>query len=261
MFASPARAAAWTQPGYLYRYVVWGAQRVFSSRSDDYKNYGFHTIDNAPAAFHFAPGPRDRIPETAEYREGDITKRVALAELLRSTGTHAFIVARDNHMLYEEYFNGFARDSLCTSWSLSKSFTGALVGIAIADGYIKSLDDPITRYIPELKGEGFDAITIRNLLTMGSGIQYRIGFFPWDEFVLAGYYPNLRQLLLSDLKIVEPPGQSFHYNNFNTELLGMILERTTGMAPANICRRKSGSQSAWSIRQRGASTANRTDLR
>jgi CubicO group peptidase (beta-lactamase class C family) len=237
-FASPARAAAWTQPDYLYRYVVWGAQRLFSSRSDDYKNYGFHTIDNAPAAFHFAPGPRDSIPETVEYREGDVTKRVALSELLRSTGTHAFIVARDNQMLYEEYFNGFARDSLCTSWSLSKSFTGALVGIAISDGYIKSLDDPITNYIPELKGQGFDAITIRNLLTMGSGIQYRIGFFPWDEFVLAGYYPNLRQLLLSDLKIIEPPGQSFHYNNFNTELIGMILERTTGMAPSKFLQEK-----------------------
>ena len=238
LFASPASAAAWTQPGYLYRYFVWGAQRVVSSRSDDYKHYGYHTIDNAPAPFHFASGDRDLIPETVEYREGKVTKRVALSELLRSTGTHAFIVARDNQLLFEEYFNGFARDSLCTSWSLSKSFTGALVGVAIAEGYIKSPDDPITRYLSELKGQDFDAITIRDLLTMGSGIQYRIGFFPWDEFVLAGYYPNLRQLLLSDLKIIEPPGQSFHYNAFNTELIGMILERTTGMAPGHYLQER-----------------------
>ncbi len=237
-FASPASAAPWTQPGYLYRYFVWGAQRITSSRSDDYRNYGSYPIDKAPAAFHFAPGNRDEIPATVEYEEGQAVKRVALSELLRSTGTHAFIVARDNQVLYEGYFNGFERDSVCTSWSLAKSFTSALVGIAISEGYIKSLDDPITNYLPELKDRGFDAITIRNLLTMGSGIQYRFGFFPWDEFVLAGYYPNLRQLLLSDLKIMEPPGQSFHYNNFNTELIGMILERTTGRAPSQYLQEK-----------------------
>lgn len=236
--ASPASAAAWTQGSYLYRYFVWGAQRLISSRSDDYRRYEYHTIGNGPTAFHFRPGGGDRVPETVEYRNGDVMKRVALSELLRSTGTHAFIVVRDNQVLYEDYFNGFARDSLCTSWSLSKSFTSALVGIAISEGYIKSLDDPITNYLPELKAQRFDAITIRNLLTMGSGIQYRIGFFPWDEFVLAGYYPNLRQLLLSDLKIVEPPGQSFHYNNFNTELIGMILERTTGIAPSQYLQEK-----------------------
>jgi len=236
--ASPASAAAWTQPGYLHRYFVWGAQRLISSRSDDYRNYGYHPIDKAPTAFQFAPGKRDLVPETVEYADGVGVKRVALSELLRSTGTHAFIVVRDNQVLYENYFNGFARDSLCTSWSLSKSVTSAMVGIAISEGYIKSLDDPVTNYLPELKGKGFDAITIRNLLTMGSGIQYRFGFFPWDEFVLSGYYPNLRQLLLSDLKIMELPGQSFHYNNFNTELIGMILERTTHRPPSRYLQEK-----------------------
>jgi CubicO group peptidase (beta-lactamase class C family) len=233
-----ASAAAWTQPAYLYRYFVWGAQRVVSPRSDDYLRYGHHTIDKSPAAFHFAPGGSDRIPTTVEYADGDVVKRVALVDLLRTTHTHAFIVVKDNQLLAEDYFNGSARDSLCTAWSLSKSVASALVGIAIADGYIKSLDDPIVNYLPELKDQGFGAITVRNLLTMGSGIQYRINFFPWDEFVLAGYYPDIRQLLLSDLKIMEPPGQSFHYNNFNAELIGMILERTTHRQPSQYLQEK-----------------------
>ena len=238
LFATPASAAPWTQPGYLYRYFVWGAQFVFTSRSDDYRRYGSHAIDNAPDAFHFTPGNPDAVPDTVEYREGDALKRVALSELLRSTSTHAFIVSRDNQLLSENYYNGYARDSLCTAWSVSKSVTSALVGIAISEGYIKTLDDPITTYLPELKDQGFGPITIRNLLTMGSGIQYRIGFLPWDEFVLAGYYPNLRQLLLSDLKIMEPPGQSFHYNNFNVELLGLILERTTHRTTSQYLQEK-----------------------
>jgi CubicO group peptidase (beta-lactamase class C family) len=238
LFASPARAAAWTQPDYLYRYIVWGAQFPFSSRADDYRHYGYHTIDKAPVAYQFAPGGRDAVPERVEYTDGDDVKPIALSELLRSTGTHAFIVIRDDQVLYEDYFNGYARDSLCTAWSLSKSVISALVGIAIYERYIKSLDDPITNYLPELKERGFAAITIRNLLTMGSGIEYRIAFFPWDEFVLAGYYPNIRELLLSDLKIMEPPGQSFHYNNFNAELIGMILERTTGRRPSQYLQEK-----------------------
>jgi CubicO group peptidase (beta-lactamase class C family) len=237
-FAPRADAAAWTQPGYLYRYIVWGAQFPFTSRSDDYRHYGFHTIDKAPTAFHFERGSRDAVPDTVEYKDGEVVKRVALPELLRSTGTHAFIVVRDNQVLYEDYFNGYARDSLCTAWSVSKSVISALVGIAIAEGHIKTIDDPITNYLPELKGRGYDSITIKNLLTMGSGIRYRINFFPWDEFVLAGYYPDLRQLLLSDLTIMEPPAQTFHYNNLNAELIGMILERTTHSRPSQYLQEK-----------------------
>ncbi len=78
MLDSSASAAPWTQPGYLYRYFVWGAQRVVSPRSDDYLRYGSHTIDKSPAPFHFAPGNRDRIPATVEYADGEVVKRVAL---------------------------------------------------------------------------------------------------------------------------------------------------------------------------------------
>ena len=92
MFAAPASAAPWTQPGYLYRYFVWGAQFLVTSRADDYRRYGYHSIDKAPVAYHFAPGDRTAVPDTVEYSEGDDVKRVALSELLASTGTHAFIV-------------------------------------------------------------------------------------------------------------------------------------------------------------------------
>jgi CubicO group peptidase (beta-lactamase class C family) len=237
-FATPVIAFPWTEPSYLYRYFAWGVQRPFSSRSDDYRLYGYHPIEVGTSAFHFRPGAESLVPDTVEYQEGNRVKLVELSKLLRSTGTHAFIVVRDDQLLYEDYLNGSARDALSTSWSLSKSFVSALVGIAISEGFIKSLNDPITAYLPELKDQGFDPITIRDLLTMGSGIQYRFGLFPWDEFVLQGYYPNLRRLLLSDLKIIESPGQAFHYNNFNTELIGLILERATRRPPSQYLQQK-----------------------
>ena len=223
----PAAAASWTDSSYLYRYLFWGPP-IQLDKSNTYKWFPSRAIENGPHPYHFAPAASESVPAAVEYKDSTAVKRTALDDLLKSTGTHAFIVVRDDKVLYENYFNGYRRDSINESCSLAKSFVSALVGIAIDEGFIKSIQNPITDYLPELKAqEGFDAITIRNLLTMGSGIRYRFNLFPWDEFVLAGIYPNLQALLLSDMKIMEPPGESFHYNNYNTELLTMILERAT----------------------------------
>jgi CubicO group peptidase (beta-lactamase class C family) len=227
VMTTQASAASWLDPPYLYRYLLWGIPTQLD-RSNQYKWFPSRPIQNGAYKFEFTPGPSESVPAVVEYKEGDTVKRAALGELLQSTDTHAFVVIRDDKVLYERYFNGYQRDSLNESWSVAKSFVSALVGIAIGEGSIKSIDDPITDYLPELQArQGFDAITIRNLLTMGSGIRYRFGLFPWDEFVLAGFYPDLRQLLLTGMTIVEPPGKTFHYNNYNTELLGTILERAT----------------------------------
>jgi CubicO group peptidase (beta-lactamase class C family) len=125
------------------------------------------------------------------------------------TGTPGFIIIRDDKLLYEDYFNGYQRDSICVSRSLGKSFTSALVGIALQDGFIKSVDDPITNYLPALMEQGFDSITIKDLLTMGSGIRFRPRDFPWDEEPIAYFYPDLTKLLLSDLTIDGVLGKVF----------------------------------------------------
>ena len=178
------------------------------------------------------------MPTEIEYKEGDSIKRVALDKLLESTGTHAFIVIKDGKLLDERYLNGYQRDSVCISRSVAKSFTSALVGIAIDEGYIKSVDDPIVNYLLELKDRGFDAITIRNLLTMGSGIRYTVAEWPWDEDALYFFYPNSREMLLTDTEIAEPPGQSFHYTDFNVGLLTIVLERTTHRSVSNYLQEK-----------------------
>ncbi len=238
--ASRAIAAPpWLDPLYLYRCVFWGIRSSFS-KSDDWKLFPYHTIETAPPAFHFPAGAANSIPTTVEYEDGDTHKSVSLDldELLRTSGTHAFIVIRDGKLLYENYFNGYQRDSICVSRSIAKSFTSALVGIAIGEGFIKSVDDPIMNYLPELKGQGFDSITIRNLLTMGSGIRYRLHNLPWEEEAVSYFYPDLSKLMLTDLEIVEPPGQSFHYNDYNTELLGLILKRATHRSASEYLQEK-----------------------
>jgi CubicO group peptidase (beta-lactamase class C family) len=207
--SSPAGATPWLNGPYLYRYVFWGLRHEFSP-SEAYKSFPYRTIETAPPPYEFPRATNGALPTEVEYKDGDSTRRVALDKLLESSGTHAFIVLKDGKLLDERYLNGYQRDSICISRSVAKSFTSALVGIAVDEGVIKSVDDPIVNYLPELKDRGFDTITIRNLLTMGSGIRYRIADLPWDEDALYFFSPNIRQMLLYDSEIAEPPGQSFH---------------------------------------------------
>ncbi len=228
---------SWTNSSYLYRYIFWGPQNLVSP-GDNYKLFPSHAIAASSAPYHFAPGSAGIVPVTVEYKKGDTMRTGSFDELLASTGTHAFIVIKDDQVVYEKYFNGYQRDSVCMSRSLAKSFTSALVGIAIAEGRIHSVNDPITNYLPELKGKGFERITIRNLLTMGSGIKFRLRDLPWDEQPIAYMHPELREVLLQRLEIEEPPGQSFNYDDYNTLLLGIILERTTNRTPSEYLAEK-----------------------
>lgn len=153
---------------------------------------------------------------------------------LAEAETQAFIVIKNDKILYEHYFNGTDRDSMVTSFSVAKSFDSALIGIAIEEGYIGSVEDPITEYLPELleRDPGFERITIRDVLLMASGLEYqelRWWLLNGDD-PLTTYYPDQREISLTNTKIIGPPGEYFLYNKYHPQLLGMILERTTGMS-------------------------------
>ena len=235
--SSAFAAPPWLDGEYLYRYFVWGTDNLVS-QADNYKRFPYHEVDTAEPTFHFTAGDQSAMPSAVEYYEGDTLKQAHLTDLLLSTGTHAFIVIRNDKILYENYFNGYQRDSFCLSRSVAKSFVSALVGIAISEGYIKSIDEPITNYLPELNGRGFEAITIKDLLRMGSGIRFRYGKLPWDEETLDYFYPNLTNWLLNDVTIAEPPGQNFFYADTNTELMALILKRATHRTLAEYLQEK-----------------------
>jgi CubicO group peptidase (beta-lactamase class C family) len=142
-------------------------------------------------------------------------------------------VLQDDAVLYEKYFNDTRRDSIVTSFSMAKSFTSALIGKAIQEGYIGSVNDPITTYLLELAARDprFKDIAIRDLLLMSSGLEYE-EFRPLllnGDDPLTTYYPDQRQLALENTQIIDPPGRYFLYNKYHPQLLGMILERSTGM--------------------------------
>jgi CubicO group peptidase (beta-lactamase class C family) len=163
-----------------------------------------------------------------------INSKEALGSFLTSSDTTAFLVVRKGVLVHEWYGEGIKRETLQTSFSVSKSFLSTLIGIAIHDGSIGSLDDPITEYIPELlkKDPRFGAVTLKHLITMTSGLAYIDKKTPFSDAADTYYSPNLRSTALSAV-ITEPPGKTFLYNNYNPLLVGMALERATGQKVAD----------------------------
>jgi CubicO group peptidase (beta-lactamase class C family) len=166
----------------------------------------------------------------------------AFDEFLRRTGTLGFVVLDDDLLVYERYFGGADRQTRQTSFSVAKSFVSTLIGIAIDEGLIGSVTDPVTEYLPELskRDPRFERITLRDLLTMSSGIRYEEQSLPlpWGDDVDTYYGTDLRDLALSATQIVRPPGQEWLYNNYHPLLLGLVLERATGTSVSDYMATK-----------------------
>jgi CubicO group peptidase (beta-lactamase class C family) len=210
------------------RWVAWKSSDV-----DDYMRFPYATIENTPPTFHFNTREDVILFDSITYQYKGKTQTEILDTLLESTGTTGFIVIKDDTIIYEGYFNGHTRDSFFTSFSIAKSITSLLVGMAIDDGYIDSLNDPITKYIPEFLqvDPQYQNVTLGHLLSMKSGISFKDTDIPWHDKSRAYYHPNLRDVVLN-LPLAEPPGERFVYNTFNPIILGMVLERATGQSVA-----------------------------
>jgi CubicO group peptidase (beta-lactamase class C family) len=211
-------------PEYVYRVAAWQ-----ESDALDWQKFPSHPLEPAPTAHRFAVAPDPAAPrllgELAGTRDWDA--------FLAGQHTQACVVVHRGAVVYEGYFNGTRRDSIVTSFSVAKSVTSALVGIAVDEGRIGSVDDAVTRYLPELavRDPRFDRITIRHLLLMASGLDYQAsGRFLLDgDDPLTTYYPDQRAIALKNTRVAEPPGLHRVYNKYHPQLLGLVLERTTGM--------------------------------
>ena len=217
---------------YVNRVLRWGNADVY-----DFQKFPERMLETSGTPFEFSVKlDEERVRDQFELASGIDD----LDLFLEKNRTQALIVIRDDEILYEEYFNGTSRESIVTSFSTAKSFTSTLIGIAISEGYIHSVNDPITNYLPELaeRDPAFAKISIRDLLMMSSGIHYAEFPFVNGDDAKTYYYPDLRQLALENTQIEGSVGETFHYNNYHPLLLGMIIERATGSSVANYLQEK-----------------------
>ncbi|NML41518.1 serine hydrolase [Chitinophaga sp. G-6-1-13] len=205
------------------------------------------------------PIPETPDQETGTFEEANIDKNkiISLENEINNGkyNIHSLIILRKNKLIYEQYFAGedavfptpvgkvsHTRDSLHDCRSVTKSIVSACVGIALAQGKIKSVDDKIFDYFPTYRqyatGDKAD-ITIRHLLTMSSGLD-------WNERVSYDDPANAERQMLEaqdptgfvlQCKSAAKPGTVFNYSGGNTHLLGQIVERTTGMSIRDFANR------------------------
>lgn len=150
---------------------------------------------------------------------------------LIGSNTNSFIVIKNDTLIYEKYFNNYDSSQLHTSFSVAKSFVSVLLGIAIDQGKVKSTTEPITNYIPELlkNDKRFADITIQNVLDMRSGVDLQeYSHNPFGKMSKLYFGKNNASLIFT-LGIKEDPNKRLDYTSINTQILTMIIERSTGV--------------------------------
>ena len=163
----------------------------------------------------------EKTPESIGLDAIEVNQLMDFVEI-PEFNTQAAILIQGNNIIAEYYGEGYNKASLVTSWSVAKSFTSTLIGIAIDDGYINSINDPITDYLSEWKGQGQDNILLKHLLAMQSGM---------DDHPFAGVIFSTDMVKYSlDRDIMRPPEKAFSYSNEDSMLLGEILENATGLS-------------------------------
>lgn len=156
----------------------------------------------------------------------------SLDDFLDETVTTAFLVVKDDAIIEERYLRGNSESSLATSMSVVKSFTSALVGIALGEGLIGSVDDPITDYVAVLKGSGYEGVPIKHILQMSSGIDFSEVYDDQSSDIMT----MVNQLAMgkpieeyiAELSSARPSGQDFNYASIDTFALSLLVEQVTG---------------------------------
>ena len=205
---------------YLFNfdYIFKGIQSTYlqghlTAHIDDHKFFDNRKIE---------AGKVQPWPQHKNYNQFELTQ--ALQEKNKEAGTIAFLIIKNDSIWYEDYAEDYGPHSLTNSFSVAKSLVAALLGKAIFEGHVESLDQPVADFFPQ-----FDKrLKLRHLVSMSSGLNWNEDYYnPFSMTVRAYLDENIREMIL-DLKVVEEPGGEFEYLSGNTQLLAMVLEKATG---------------------------------
>ena len=163
---------------------------------------------------------------------------------MKDQRTAGLVIIQDGKIRFEKYGLDFSGDGRWTSFSVAKSFTSTLVGAAIKDGYIKSIDDKVSDYIPDLKGSVYDDVTIRQLLTMTSGVKWNEDYAdPKSDVALFNAHKaesgvDVTVSYMRKLKREVPPGTKWVYKTGETNLIGVLVSSATKKNLSNYLAEK-----------------------
>lgn len=151
-----------------------------------------------------------------------------LLDKLNQIQTTSFLMIKNDSLYFEKYWNGFDSLTVSNSFSVAKSIVSLLIGIAIQDSLIKSIDQPVADFLEEFNTETKKRITLRHLLSMSSGSNWiESGGNPLSHNAEA-YYSSDLEKVMNKIEYPDQPGKKFYYQSGNTQILGFVLEKVTG---------------------------------
>jgi CubicO group peptidase (beta-lactamase class C family) len=196
------------------------------------------TMPKSQRPYRFPVGEPAALPTEFAYK--GVTTNVA--EFLKETDTSALLVLKDGKVRHESYYLTGGPNTHWLSWSVAKSFISALVGIAVHEGHIASIEQPISKYVPALVGSGYDGVRIKDVLQMSSGVSwdetYANPFSDVNRFGLTLFLGGSLDAFTASLRRARPPGTYNHYNSADTHALGMLLTKATGRSVTDYMREK-----------------------
>lgn len=212
------------------------------ARIDDYRIFENRTVEaGSPVPWSVSPRCNEKeVPEEA-------------SRLMTELKTTAFLIVKDNRIIYEKYYKGYEKDSISNSFSAAKSIVSLLVGIALDEGSIRSINAPAGDYLPEFSQGPAAQVTIRDVLTMSSGIEWDESYSSLFSVTTKSYFGNDLDGLVRGLKVIEIPGRRFNYQSGSTQMLGLIVMKATGKTLSEYASEKlwrplgAGKAALWSL--------------
>lgn len=201
-----------TDNNYLYKALIYNYANI-----DDYKIFNNRIV---------AAGIPQPFPYSKNYQSIKLSD--SLSKELDHLHSVAFVVLQNDSLAFEKYWDDYSDSSYSNSFSVAKSIVSILTGIALKEGYIKSLDEPIADFLPQFKEGHKKNITIKNLLTMSSGTDWDESYSSLLSPTTKAYYGSDLLPLVCDVNVVKKPGTLWRYKSADTELMALVLQKATG---------------------------------
>lgn len=183
---------------------------------DDYRYFDNHKIE--------AGTPQPWAKSTA-YNSVPLTD--SLKRIHERWGSVAFVIIHQDSVWFEEYYGGYSDSSKSNSFSMAKSITAALLGKALEEGKVSSLQQKVKDFVPELAGPFAEALTMENLVSMSSGITWDESYYNPFSITTRLYFDKDIQGAIPALPVDKQPGLKFIYQSGDTQMLGIALQRAT----------------------------------
>lgn len=209
-------------PGHYRRALVYGHANI-----DDFKIFNNREVPNAGVI----PWEYDSLYYTSKINPEQLAQFDAF-------GTTAFVVIHNQKIIHEEYWDGASDTTRSNSFSVAKSVVSLLIGCLLDEGKIKSLDQPVTDFLPEFKNTNGFTLRVKDLLTMSSGIDWDEGYSSLFSPTTKAYYGGQLSEQMLELSVKDEPGKVFNYQSCDTQLLALIVMKVSGKSLSEYASEK-----------------------